>query len=79
MTAAIPDVSRQAAVDAALLVLERMGLTPADLAAVPQPRALVPTFAAAPFSRLRGVRLHADHPVPVRHLQAITARRYVLH
>src|SRR6516225_3806881 len=35
----------QAVVDAAMLVLERMGLTPADLTAVPQSRKPVPTFA----------------------------------
>ena len=45
MTAISPEASRQAAVAAALLVLERMGLSPADLAAVPQPRQPVPTFA----------------------------------
>lgn len=37
--------SRQAVVDAALVLLEQMGLTPADLAAVPQHRPEVPTFA----------------------------------
>ena len=42
MTAVNPDASRQAVVEAAL---ERMGLTPADLAAVPQDRPEVPTFA----------------------------------
>ena len=45
MTAASPDVSRQAAVDAALVLLERMGLSPADLAGVPHARRPVPTFA----------------------------------
>ena len=45
MTAMHPDASRQAVVEAALVLLERMGLTPADLAAVPQPRLPVPTFA----------------------------------
>jgi hypothetical protein len=46
MTAANPEASRQAVVEAAALVLlERMGLTPADLAAVPQDRKPVPTFA----------------------------------
>jgi hypothetical protein len=39
------DTSRQAVVEAALVLLERMGLSPADLAAVPQPREQVPTFA----------------------------------
>jgi site-specific recombinase XerD len=37
--------SRQAVVDAALVLLEQMGLTPADLAAIPQLRPEVPTFA----------------------------------
>jgi integrase/recombinase XerC len=37
--------SRQAAVEAALVLLERMGLSPADLTAVRQPRTQVPTFA----------------------------------
>ena len=45
MTAANPAASRQAAVEAALVLLERMGLSPADLTAVPQPRKPVPTFA----------------------------------
>ena len=36
MTAVHPEASRQAVVEAALVLLERMGLTPADLAAVPQ-------------------------------------------
>ncbi len=40
-----PDASQQAVVEAALVLLERMGLTPADLAAVPQHRKPVPTFA----------------------------------
>jgi len=40
-----PEASRQAVVEAALVLLERMGLTPADLAAVPQARTPVPTFA----------------------------------
>jgi site-specific recombinase XerD len=37
--------SRQAVVEAALVLLERMGLSPADLTAVRQPRTQVPTFA----------------------------------
>jgi integrase/recombinase XerC len=45
MTAVHPEASRRAAVEAALVLLERMGLSPADLAAVPQPRRSVPTFA----------------------------------
>ena len=45
MTAVNPDTSRQAVVEAALVLLERMGLSPADLAAVPQVRRPVPTFA----------------------------------
>ena len=45
MTAVNPEASRQAVVEAALVLLERMGLTPADLAAVPPPRLEVPTFA----------------------------------
>jgi integrase/recombinase XerC len=45
MTAVNPDTPRQAVVEAALVVLERMGLSPADLAAVPQRRPQVPTFA----------------------------------
>jgi integrase/recombinase XerC len=45
MTAVDPEASRQAVVEAALVLLERMGLTPADLTAVPQPRTRVPTFA----------------------------------
>lgn len=44
MTAVSPQASRQAVVEA-LVLLERMGLTPADLAAVPPDRPPVPTFA----------------------------------
>jgi integrase/recombinase XerC len=40
-----PPASQQAAVDAALLILERMGLSPDDLTAAPRNRAPVPTFA----------------------------------
>ena len=43
--AAHPGTSQQAVVEAALLMLERMGLSPADLAAAPQERPAVPTFA----------------------------------
>jgi integrase/recombinase XerC len=43
--AAQPGTSQQAAVEAALVLLERMGLSPADLTAVPQNRPAVPTFA----------------------------------
>jgi hypothetical protein len=45
MTPVHPEASRQAVVEAALVLLERMGLSPADLAAVPQPRRSMPTFA----------------------------------
>ena len=45
MTAVNPESSRQAVVEAALVLLERMGLTPADLAAVPQAQPPMPTFA----------------------------------
>jgi integrase/recombinase XerC len=45
MTAMNPDTSRQAVVEAALVLLERMGLSPADLTAVPRVRKPVPTFA----------------------------------
>ena len=45
MTAVSPEASRQAVVEAALVLLERMGLTPAGLAAVPHVRKPVPTFA----------------------------------
>ncbi len=40
-----PAVSQQAAVEAALVLLDRMGLSPADLLAVPADRPAVPTFA----------------------------------
>ena len=42
---ASPAASQQAAVDAALLILERMGLSPDDLTATPRQRPAVPTFA----------------------------------
>src|SRR5258707_15258979 len=49
MTITGPDVRSgahgQAVVDAAMLVLERMGLTPADLLAAPAARPPAPTFA----------------------------------
>jgi integrase/recombinase XerC len=45
MTAVHPGASRQAVVAAALVLLERMGLTPADLTAVPQHRKPVPAVA----------------------------------
>jgi len=43
--AAHPGTSRQADMDTALLLLERLGLSPADLMTVPQNRPTVPTFA----------------------------------
>jgi len=45
MSAVNPDASRQAVVEAALALLERMGLSAADLTAVPQQCKPVPTFA----------------------------------
>src|ERR1700722_988676 len=45
MTAASSGSSQQAVIEAALVLLERMGLSPADLTAAPQPRKSVPTFA----------------------------------
>jgi hypothetical protein len=44
-TPASPAASQQAAVDATLLILERMGLSPDDLTAAPRQRPSVPTFA----------------------------------
>jgi integrase/recombinase XerC len=44
MPAVNPDASQQV-VEAALVLLERMGLSPADLTVVPQSRKPVPTFA----------------------------------
>ena len=44
-TPAAPAASRQAAVDAALVVLKSMGLSPEDLTAAPGHRPAVPTFA----------------------------------
>jgi hypothetical protein len=43
--AADPAASPQAVVDAALLLLDRMGLSPEDLLAVPRKRPVLPTFA----------------------------------
>ena len=45
MTAAVPGSARQAEVEAALLLLDRMGLSPADLMATARARRPVPTFA----------------------------------
>jgi hypothetical protein len=42
VTAVNPEACRQAVVEAALVLLERMGLTPADLATVPLSRPEVP-------------------------------------
>ena len=44
-TSTSPPASQQAAVDAALLILERMGLSPDDLTTAPRQRPAVPTFA----------------------------------
>ena len=44
-SAAQPGTSQQAVVEAALVLLERMGLSPADLVAVPRDRPTMPTFA----------------------------------
>jgi site-specific recombinase XerD len=44
-SAAHPGGSQQAVVEAALVLLERMGLSPADLVAAPASRPAVPTFA----------------------------------
>jgi integrase/recombinase XerC len=41
-----PGAAQQAAIEAALLVLEKMGLSPADLTAAPAQRPELPTFAA---------------------------------
>jgi integrase/recombinase XerC len=45
MIAVNPGTSQQAVVEAALVLLERMGLSPEDLTAVPRARREVPTFA----------------------------------
>jgi hypothetical protein len=44
MTTLNPSASQQAVVEAALVLLERMGLSPADLTAVPQTRKPIQTF-----------------------------------
>jgi hypothetical protein len=57
MTApATTPASQQAVIDAALVLLERMGLSLADLAAAPQDRPPVPTFADEPPSAAGGSR-----------------------
>jgi integrase/recombinase XerC len=45
MTAVNPEAPQRAVVEAALVVLDRMGLSPADLTSLPQSRKPVPTFA----------------------------------
>src|SRR5690348_10151533 len=45
MNAVNSAASQQAVVEAALVLLERMGLSPADLVAAPANRPVVPTFA----------------------------------
>ena len=64
MTAVHPEASRQAVVEAALVLLERMGLSPADLATAPQPRKLVPTFAE--YVPVVSVAVSAGDPAGVR-------------
>jgi hypothetical protein len=73
-------------VEAALLVLERMGLSPADLATVPQPRRLPSTRRAVPGTRLAEITRPPQPPATTRnwrhcccgctptHRQAIAAR-----
>lgn len=64
--AARPGASQQAAIDAALLLVERMGLFPADLQAVPQARPQLPTFAECLDARAAydgaGVRWRLPEP-----------------
>ena len=67
MTAVNPDASRQAAVESALVLLERMGVSPADLAAVPQPRKTVPTFAEYVLCGPRTLSTSCDQAVFVDH------------
>jgi len=74
VTAVNPEASRQAVVEAALVLLERMGLSPADLAAVPQSRKTAPTFAeyvpvvsaavSAGTRRAYGSYCADDHEIP---------------
>jgi len=45
LTPGAPTTSQQAVVEAALVLVERMGLSPADLVAVPREQRAVPTFA----------------------------------
>src|SRR6266516_2214972 len=52
--AAQPGASQQAVVEAALVLLERMGLSPADLVAPPRDRAVVPTAVSAGTRRAYG-------------------------
>jgi len=56
MTAVNPEASRQAVVEAALVLLERMGLSPADLAGVPRIERLPvgPSFAGEPYDPMAG-------------------------
>jgi hypothetical protein len=54
MTAAVPGSDRQAEVEAALLLLDRMGLSPADLMATARARRPVPTFAEYVPENTRG-------------------------
>ena len=54
MTAAVPGSDRQAEVEAALLLLDRMGLSPEDLMATARARRPVPTFAEYVPGNTRG-------------------------
>jgi len=61
-----PAASQQAAVDAALLLLERMGLSPHDLTAAPWQRPSVPAFADYVLRQLHCLRPAAQPLTPVK-------------
>ncbi len=77
MTAVHPDTSQQAVVEAALVLLKRMGLTPADLTAVPQHRKAVQCgIDAEPIGARRGDVGQELLFIPVRDLVVSRCQRH---
>jgi hypothetical protein len=68
-----PGGSQQAVAEAALVLLERMGLSPADLVAAPREQKSVPTFAEyVPVGFGGGERRRLDEPTPSEIRQLMT-------
>jgi hypothetical protein len=61
VTPSVPAASQQAVVEAALVLLERMGLSPADLVAAPASRVSVPTQRTLPDAASRRLLAQDTH------------------